>query len=112
MDPAVIEIELKCLRFAFSEHERGCGLGRVGEAMQLGQLEGAVAVLDVAEDTAGADRSELLIITDQSDTRTTTNSELNRGVEGEGIGHPGFVDDHQSRRVDRGGPLWQLAMIK
>ncbi len=45
-------------------------LRRVGEAMQLDQVEGAVAVLDVAEDAAGADRGVLLVITDQSDTRT------------------------------------------
>jgi len=38
--------------------------------MQLGQAEGAVGVLDVAEDAAGADRGELLIISDQPDTRT------------------------------------------
>ena len=29
--------------------------------MQLGQVQRAVALLDVAEDTAGADRGELLI---------------------------------------------------
>jgi hypothetical protein len=33
--------------------------------MQLGQAEGAVGLLNVAEDTAGADRGELLIISDQ-----------------------------------------------
>ena len=38
--------------------------------MQLGEVEGAVGVFDVAEDAAGADRGELLIITDQPDTRT------------------------------------------
>ena len=31
--------------------------------MQLGQVEGAVGMLNVAEDAAGADRGELLIIT-------------------------------------------------
>ena len=36
--------------------------------MQLGELQGAVGVFDVAEDAAGADRGELLIITDQPDT--------------------------------------------
>ena len=37
---------------------------------------------DVAEDTAGADRGELLIISDQPDTRTATDGELDGGVEG------------------------------
>ena len=45
--------------------------GGVGEAVQLGELEGAVGVCDVAEDAAGADRGELLIITNQPDTRTS-----------------------------------------
>ena len=38
--------------------------------MQLGEMQGAVDVADVAEDAAGAERGELLIITDQPDTRT------------------------------------------
>jgi hypothetical protein len=46
--------------------------------MQLGQADGAVRVFDVAEDTAGADRGELLIISDQLDTRTATDGELNQ----------------------------------
>ena len=54
--------------------------------MQLGQAEGVVGVLDVAEDAAGADRSELLIITDQPDTRPESDGELGSGVEGEGVG--------------------------
>ena len=68
MDAAVIKVELQPRRVAFAEGEGCCRFGGVGEAMQLGQAEGAVGVFDVAEDTAGADRGELLIITDQSDT--------------------------------------------
>ena len=63
--------------------------------MQLGQAEGAVGVGDVAEDTAGADRGELLIISDQPHTPTTSDHELDGGVEGQSVGHAGFVDDHQ-----------------
>ena len=70
-------------------------LRRVGEVMQLGQAEGAVDVLDVAEHTAGADCGELLIISDQADTCTASDGELHCRVEGEGVGHAGFVDDHQ-----------------
>src|SRR5829696_4316357 len=69
MDAAVIKVEVECLWFAVAEGEGCCRFDGVGEAMQLGQAEGAVALLDVAEHTAGADRGELLIITDQSDTR-------------------------------------------
>lgn len=44
------------LGIAFAEGEGGCGFGRVGEAVELGEVEGAVTVCDVAEDAAGADR--------------------------------------------------------
>ena len=97
---------------AFAEGERCLCFGRVGEAVQLGELQGAVDVLDVAEDAAGADRGELLIITDQSDTRTTADGEPDGGVEGQGVGHAGFVDDHQRRRSDRGHPIRQPAMVE
>ena len=35
----------------------------MGEAVQLGELQGAVNIFDVAEDAAGADGGELLVIT-------------------------------------------------
>ncbi len=41
-------------------------------------------VFDVAEDAAGADRGELLVVTDQPDTPTATDDELDGGVEGQG----------------------------
>jgi hypothetical protein len=71
MNTAMINIKVERVRFTFSQSERCRRFTRIGEAMKLGQVEGAVAVLDVAEDAAGADRGELLIITNQSDTRTT-----------------------------------------
>src|SRR5215218_1825838 len=112
MYAAVIKGKVECLWFAFAEGERCCGFGGVGEAMQLGEAEGAVALLDVAEDTAGADRGELLIISDKSHTCTATNGELDGSVDGEGVGHAGFVDDHQCGRADRCRPVRQLAMVK
>ena len=60
--------------------------------------------LDVAEDAAGADRGELLIVTDQPDAAAAVDDELDGGVEGEGVGHAGLVDDHQGRRSDRWPP--------
>jgi hypothetical protein len=112
MNPAVIKVEVECLWFAFAEGECGCGFGGVGEAVQLGQVDGAAGVGDVAEDAAGADRGELLIIADQADTRTASDGELDGGVEGEGVGHAGFVDDQQGRRTDRRRPVGQLVVIK
>ena len=78
----------------------------------LGQAEDAVGVLDIAKHTAGADRGELLIISDQSYVRTAIDGELDGGVEGPSVGHAGFVDHHQGRRTYRCRPLRQFAMIK
>ena len=111
MNTAMIEIEAECAGIAFAQGERGLCFGRVGEAVQLGELQGAVNVLDVAEDAAGADRGELLIITNQPDTRPAVDGELDGGVEGQGVGHAGFVDDDQRRRSDRGRPVRELAVF-
>jgi hypothetical protein len=46
--------------------------------MQLGEMQRAVGLFDVAEDATGADRGELLIITNQPDTRTSIDGELDR----------------------------------
>jgi hypothetical protein len=80
--------------------------------VQLGQADGAVALLDVAKHTASADRGELLIISDEPDTPTTIDGELDGGVEGQGVGHAGFIDDHQCRPADRCRPVRKLAMVK
>jgi hypothetical protein len=50
--------------------------------------------------------AKLLIITDQSDVRTAIDGELDCGVEGEGVGHAGFVDDQQRRRANPSRPIW------
>jgi hypothetical protein len=73
-------------------------------------MQRAVGVFDVAEHAAGADRGELLIITNQPDTRTSIDGELNGRVEGESVRHAGFIDDQQRRRADRRRPVRQLAV--
>ena len=79
--------------------------------MQLSQAEGAVAMCDVTKHTTGADRGELLIIADHAYVRTPSDGELHGRVEGQGVGHPGFVDDHQGRPPDRGRPVRQVALL-
>jgi hypothetical protein len=111
VNPAVSEVEVERRRVAFAECERCGRFGRVGEAMQLGQAEGAVGVCDVTKHTAGADRGELLIITDEAHDRTTIEGELDGGVEGQGVGHTGFVDDQQRRRANRGRPVRKVAVL-
>jgi hypothetical protein len=80
--------------------------------MQLSQAEGAVGVCDVTKHTAGADRGELLIISDQAYVRTACECKLDGSVQGQGVGHAGFVDDHQCRRPDRCRPLRKVAVVQ
>jgi hypothetical protein len=112
MNPAVIKIEVERPWVAVAERERCLGFGRVGEAVQLAQAERAVGVGDVAQHTAGADRGELLIITDQPDTGTAVDGEADGDVQGQRVGHAGFVDDQQGGRADRCRPVGQLPMAQ
>src|SRR4029453_1640630 len=68
VDAIVIEIEVDRRRLAFTEGQRCYCFGGVGEAVQLSEMQRAVDLVDVTEDTAGADRGKLLIITNQPDT--------------------------------------------
>jgi hypothetical protein len=54
----------------------------------------------------------LLIITDQPDTRPAVNGVLDSGVEGEDVGHPRLVDDHQGAPVDVRRPAGQVMVLK
>ena len=71
----------------------------------------SVGVGDVAEHAAGADRGELLVVTDQPDTAAASDDELDGGVEGEGVGHAGLVDHHQGRRPDASDPVGQVVLV-
>ena len=77
------------------------------EPVQFGEPDGAVGGFDVAEDAAGADRGQLLVVTDQPDTAAPADDEGDGGVEGDGVGHPGLVDDHQGVGADPGRPVRQ-----
>ena len=109
VDASPVEVEAERFGSAVAEGEGGGGFGRVGEPVQLGQPDRAVAGLDVAEHAAGADRGELLIITDQPDTAAAADDELDGGVQGEGVGHPGLVDDHQRGPADAVRPVGQVS---
>jgi hypothetical protein len=111
MDASPIQVEPEGFGSTIAESEGGGGFGWVGEPVQLGEPDRAVAGFDVAEHSAGADRGELLIITDQPDTATTTNDELDGGVQGERVRHSGFVDDHQAGPADALHPIWQVAVV-
>jgi hypothetical protein len=110
VDATVIQVEVERVRVTVPEGKRRVSFGGVGEAVQHGEMQRAVGLFDVAEDAAGAGRGELLIITNEPDTGTAIDGELHRRVEGKGVGHAGFIDDHQRRRADRGRPVRQLAV--
>jgi hypothetical protein len=87
--------------------------------MQLGQAEGVVDVLDVAEDTAGTDRGELLIISDQPYVRAQSDSKLDGGVQGQSVGHARFVminkvDGPTAAAQSGSSPCWrdQMSLAK
>ena len=80
LDALPVQVEAEALRVGRREGEGGGGFGGVGEPVQLGQPDRAVAGLDVAEHTAGSDRGELLIITDEPDTAAMLHNEVDGGV--------------------------------
>jgi hypothetical protein len=111
MDALPIKVEAERFGSAVTEGEGGGGLGGVSEPVQLGQLDRAIGGLDVTQHTASADRGELLIITDQPDTAAATNHELDGRVQGQGVGHSGFVDDHQAGSADALRPVGKVTVV-
>jgi hypothetical protein len=111
VDTLPIEVEAERFRSAITKDEGGNGLCLIIKPVQLGKPVRAVDGLDIAQNTAGADRRELLIITDQPDAASSLHDEVDCGVEGEGVGHTRFVDDHQHGLGGAGGPVGQVAVI-
>ena len=109
VDAVVVEVEPEGFGASVAQGEGGGALGGVGEPHQLGQVQRAVGVGDVAQDAAGADGGELLVVADEPDLPAPVQDERDGGVEGEGVGHPGLVDDDQGPRPDLVGPLGQVA---
>src|SRR5215207_2094568 len=111
MDASTVEVEAERFRPAIAKREGGGGLSRVSEPVQFGEPDRSMDAFDVAEHPAGTDRSQLLIITDQPNTATTADDELNGSVQGEGVGHPGLVDDHQRGPADTLSPIRQVTVV-
>ncbi len=55
---------------------------------------------DVAKYAAGPDRGELLVVTDEPDDGAAVDGVRDDAVEGEGVGHAGFVDHHERAWTD------------
>ena len=106
--PLAVQVEAQRFGVALAQRERGGAFGRVTEPHQFAQLQGTVLGSDVAQDAAGADGGELLIVPDQPHAATTLEDELHRSVQGQGVGHPGLVDHHEGGGVDAGHPVGEL----
>ena len=63
----MVEVEAERAGVAGAQGEGGVGFGGVGEPHDLVEPEGAVVGGDVAQDAAGADRAELLVVADEPD---------------------------------------------
>ena len=82
MDSSLVEVEAERFGPAVAEGEGGGAFGGVGEPVQFGEPERSVGVGDVAERAAGADRGELLVVTDQPDTAAASDDEVRRRRQG------------------------------
>ncbi len=96
----MVEVEAERGGLAFAQREGGGAFCGVGEPEEFGEPEGAVVGLDVAQDAAGADRGELLVVADEPDAAAALQDVGDGVVEGDGVGHAGFVDDHQGLGSD------------
>ena len=67
VDPLPVQAETERFGSAVAEREGGGRFGGVCEPVQLTQPDRAVAGFDVTEYASGADRGELLIISDKPD---------------------------------------------
>ena len=111
VDAVVVEVEAERFGVAGAQREAGGAFGGVGEADEFVELDGAVGGLDVAEDAAGADRGELLVVADEAHRSAAVEDELDDLVQREGVGHAGLVDDDQARRPDVLGPRGERSPV-
>jgi hypothetical protein len=95
-----------------AQRQGGGAFGGVGEPHQLGQVQRPVGGGDVAQDTAGADRGELLVVPDETHGPAAGDHELDGGGQGQGVGHPGLVDHDQGGRADVPRPAGQVAVLR
>ena len=88
VDPVLVEVEPEGFRPSLPQSEGGRRFGRIAEPEEFGEPHRPVLALDVAEDAAGADGGELLVVADQADTATPTDDELDGGVERQRVAIP------------------------
>jgi hypothetical protein len=110
VDPLPVQVEAQCLWPSGPQRQRRGRFGGVVESVELGEPNRAMGVFDVAKDTAGTNGGQLLIITDQPNTATAANNELDGGVQEKCVRHPGLIDQDQHRGTNPVNPLWGLVI--
>ena len=80
-------------------------VSRVGEPYDGAQGDGVVGVGEVAQDAAGRDGGELLVVADEAHAGPARERVPDDGVEVERGGHAGFIDDEQGVGTDGGEPF-------
>ena len=104
MDTVVVDVEADSGGVTGADGQAGGGFGfpgfGVGEAHDGAQGDGVVALGQVAQDAAGGDGGQLLVIADQAHAGPARQRVGDEGVEVGGGGHAGFVDDEQGVRTD------------
>jgi hypothetical protein len=111
LDPVPVPVEVDRPDVAGADLEGGGGFVGVGEPVQPGEPDRLVRRVEVGEDAARADGAELPVVADQAHSPAPAQGVVDGGVEGEGVGHPGLVDQQQRLRADLVGPLRQRVML-
>ena len=110
VDALLVQVEAERAGVAVPQGQRGGRFGGVGEPHEFGQLDRAVAGLDVAERSARSDRGELLGVADQPHRRATLDRPRTHLGQAQRVGHPRFVDHQQAVRADLLGPPWEVVV--
>ncbi len=98
---------------------RSCSVGSgfvvVGEAVQVGEFDGADVVGDEPQGAAGLDGAELPRVAEQPDLRTGAPCVREEFVEAQGAGHAGLVDEEDvaaAQRVPGVRGMWSLEFVQ
>ena len=82
IDAIAVGVEVDSRGVAVADQQGGVGFVGVGEPVQFSEADGPVSALEVGEDAAGADRSELLVVADQAHPPTGSQRVADGGVQG------------------------------
>ena len=95
-----VEVVVEGLGSAVAQAEGGGGFVGVGEAVQVGELDGADVVGQQAQRAAGFDGGELGGVTEEADDGAAFAGVGGEPVEVAGAGHAGFVDEDEVAGVE------------